>query len=477
MLITPPSSDEWSLKDNDVNSANYERDFRFEFSEFPDDLKVLLKHYIWNNYHKKESAVSTIHLIFLNQQFARRYMSDFNITSVKHLKATHMKKFKSYLKTYVSQKTGKKIAHNTQRAAYSSLKTLILWGQKELPHLVPLDNIFPNNAFKAPARLTIDYIPDEIVEKINDALPNEPNLYLRCGIIILQCVGMRISDLLKLRIDCFDNHIISKEPMIKFFNHKKRSWTKPKPIPEICKKAIERLIELTQPLRNEAPEKQKNLLFLHRLNKGGDFSGRVKNIPNDTYNDWLHKFAVKHNITDANGDIYDLTSHMFRRTLSTDMLSQGVDLLVVQEMLDHGFAETTVRHYADIKDSERAREFKRIGIIGNINQLNEDLIKDHNELIWFKKNKDTNARLEDGYCTKPCEKDRICEHLLKRRRCYSCARYITTLEFLDQHKKHLAELELELENNVYGEHYASHLTPIIAMLKQIVARLEGLKCQ
>ena len=77
---------------------------------------------------------------------------------------------------------------------------------------------------------------------------------------------------------------------------------------------------------------------------------------------------------------------------------------------------------------------------------------------------------------KPVTEGNICPRLLKRQKCYTCSRYITTPEYLDAHKRHLANLEKQLEEGViYGEHYAEHFIPTIEVLKVIIERLEGLQ--
>lgn len=86
------------------------------------------------------------------------------------------------------------------------------------------------------------------------------------------------------------------------------------------------------------------------------------------------------------------------------------------------------------------------------------------------------AGLCDGYCTKPVTDGNICPRLLKRQKCYTCSRYITTPEYLEAHKQHLANLEKQLEEGaIYGEHYAEHFIPTIEVLKFIIERLEGLQ--
>jgi len=83
----------------------------------------------------------------------------------------------------------------------------------------------------------------------------------------------------------------------------------------------------------------------------------------------------------------------------------------------------------------------------------------------------------DGYCTKPFTvSGDICPRLVKRQKCYSCSRYITTPEFLEAHKKHLSFLEFQATNgDIYGDHYLGHLSPTIEVLKHIIERLEEIK--
>ena len=282
--------------------------------------------------------------------------------------------------------------------------------------------------------------------------------------------------MLKLTTDSVKPHLISGYTLT-WYDHKNRKERQPMPIPNECAVAVEKLIEHTNELREQADDNIKEYLFIHRVSAGKNF-GEIMIINEQRYGDWLNGHIVNgklkskgfihnHNILDTNGEYYNLTSHQFRRTLATDMLSKGTDLKAIQEVLGHSSSATTKKHYADVKDKERAEVFKNIGIIGNINKVDETIIADKKDLIWFKENKNKGARMEDGYCTKPCTDGKICDRLLKRQKCYTCSRYITTPEYLQAHKNHLAELEKQLEGNIYGDHYAEHFLPTIEILKEI----------
>jgi len=350
-----------------------------------------------------------------------------------------------------------------------------------MPNEVPKIEIFAGNEYIGINRkLKIDFIPDEVISQINKALKSEENPYVKYGIIILQSTGMRLGDMFGLTVDCIKPHLINGYTLT-WYDHKNRKERQPIPISNECAIAVEKLMEYTKDLREQTDDNVKDYLFIHKSKVS---NVRVMTMQNYSYllNGIINKgklvrkgFVHNHNILDTNGEYYNLKSHQFRRTLATDMLSKGTDLKAIQEVLGHSSAMTTKRHYADVKDKERAKVFKDIGIIGNINKVDGTVITDKNNLIWFKENKDKGARMEDGYCTKPCNDGKICDRLLKKQKCYTCSRYITTPEYLQAHKNHLAELENQLEGNIYGSHYAEHFLPTIEILKEIVKRLEEMQ--
>ena len=252
------------------------------------------------------------------------------------------------------------------------------------------------------------------------------------------------------------------------------------PVRSECAVAVDKLIEATKELREEADKNIKHILFIDIIKSGNKYesrAGEIDVITRNTMQWWLECFIRDNNIRDTDGELYNLTSHQFRRTLGTDMLSKGTNINVIQQVLGHANPSTTKLFYADIKDKERAETFKSIGIIGNINQLNESAFDNATEMEWFKANKEKCVTgLCDGYCTKHLQDGKICDRLLKRQKCYTCSRYITTPEYLEAHKNHLASLERQIaEGVIYGEHYAEHFRPTIEVLKVIIERLEKLQ--
>ena len=476
-----PDGDVWNIVDNDSDSQHYGRNFKFDFSYISsEEIKDVVKDYVWQNYRVGNKVLKRLYDEVQNHFKWFSMFADANrVTSLKGLDNVCVDSFVSFLRTTISPKIKKPLAYTSQKIALDTLKSVIRWCQLHRPNDVPVTEIFTGNEYVGVNRkLKIDFIPDDVVAQINEALKKEENPYLKYGIIILQSTGMRIGDLLKLRIDCIKPHLISGYT-IEWTQHKGRKDKVPMPVRSECVAAIEKLVEITSELRDEADEKDKDTLMIWRVPRGNRFvkAGTVQVISSGTFTQtWFEKFIKDNNIKDANGDYYNLTSHQFRRTLGTDMLSKGTNINVIQQVLGHSDLSVTKRFYADVKDKERAEVFKSVGVIGNINQIQSSAFDNVSEFEWFKANKDKGACMCDGYCTKPVVDGKICDRLLKRQKCYTCSRYITTPKYLEAHKKHLANLEKQLEEGaIYGEHYAEHFIPTIEVLKVIIERLEGLQ--
>lgn len=468
-----PKGDVWHLKDTDATSQWYEKDFSFNFECFTsNEIKSLIKNFIFANYKTGNNTVYKLVQDRHNFTHFQDFLTTYKIDSLKGLTNIDIQNYQSFLNTRLSSTTNKPLSHNTKRHCMSSLKTLIYWGQVYMPEYVPDNEIFTGNEYIGSGKtLKIEFIPDEVVSQINNALTTETNMLIRYGIIILESTGMRVGDLLNLTTDCIGKHLINGYT-ISWLDHKNRKNREPMPVRTECVDAVHKLLEYTSTLRKECGSDK---LIIYRAT-AGKTKGQIISPSHSTFQKWMRNFVSEHNICDTDGSLYNLTSHQFRRTLGTDMLSKGTDISVIQQVLGHSTPEITKRFYADVKDKERMEIFKNIGVIGNINQIQSSAFDNVSEFEWFKANKDKGACMCDGYCTKPVVDGKVCDRLLKRQKCYTCSRYITTPEYLETHKQHLANLERQVEEGaIYGEHYAEHFISTIEVLKVIIERLEGLQ--
>ena len=480
-----PKGNVWNLYDNDNKSLYYGRSFRFDFNKYKaEKIRQLIKNYVWQNYKAGTIVVRSIYTHFTNFHYFNAFSIENKIESLINIDNDTVDEYMTFLRLYKMARNGRPLKYDTQAGVFSTFKNIVHWGQMYVPNLVPNREIFSGNEYtRASSKHKIEYIPDGVLEQIQNALKTEENPYIKYGLIILMSTGVRSSELVNLKVGCVTPHIL-KGYTLTLYDFKNRRDIRKMPIPPICAEAIKKLEELTAELREEADEKLKEHLFLHRTSKCS-ISNEIRAIRDRSFLHWINGyvsrgrkyyegFMDRHNITGPDGKIYKIRIHQFRTTVATDMFSKNVDLKVIQEFLRHTSPDTTKKYYADSKDIDRAKIFEKINIIGNIDNVSDNIFADKKELDWFDKNKQKVAKMCDGYCAMPFDKGKICERLLKHQKCYTCSRYITTPEYLESHKKHLAELEAELANNIYGSHYANHLLPTIEILKVIIERLEAM---
>lgn len=475
MKNNPPKENVWELTDKDENSQFYGMKFRFDFSyAASDEIREVLQHYVWQSHRTQSKTLYKLYCDISDFKHFNDFALDNELLYLNELNNNNISLFITHLKTKLSKVTKKPLAYQRQKKCLDTVKTIIHWGQLHMPDKVPVTEIFIGNEYRGiNSKLRIEFIPDDVVMQISAALNNEENPYIKYGIIILQSTAMQIGDMLRLTTDCIKPHPINGYTMT-WYDHKNRKERTPLPVPDRCAEAVEKLVKYTQLLREQADDGTRKFIFLHKM-MSGDRKGMIALLKQADYRRSLMEFAVRNDIRDGNGEIFKITPHRFRRTLATDMLSKGTNIKVIQEVLGHTAVSTTKMHYADVKDKERAERFGEIGIIGNINQIDRSFIPDEVELKWFEANKEKGAKMCDGYCTKPFKDGVICDRLLKRQKCYTCSRYITTPEYLEFHKNHLKTLEKQLEDNVYGIHYAEHFYGTINLLKEIIGRLEEMQ--
>ena len=120
------------------------------------------------------------------------------------------------------------------------------------------------------------------------------------------------------------------------------------------------------------------------------------------------------------------------------MINNEVPLDIVQRMLDHGSPEMTAR-YATIKDQTLRREWERfqqrINIRGELIPLPDG--RAMSDAAWAMENlARAKQTLPNGYCGLPLQQ--TCPH---PNACLTCDSFLTTAEFLPQHRDQLTRTE------------------------------------
>jgi integrase len=239
-------------------------------------------------------------------------------------------------------------------------------------------------------------------------------------VIMIRC-GLRVSDALRLPHDCVA-HDADGAPYLRYYNHKmKREALVP------VDAELERGIT-EQQLRVRGRWPECPILFPRPT---ANLDG-LESVTSSTYRQALHRWLRRCGVRDENGRPAHVTPHQWRHTLGTRLINRDVPQEVVRRILDHDSHAMTA-HYARLSDTTIRRHWeqaRKVGATGEAVTLDPD--GPLADAAWAKQRlgRATQA-LPNGYCGLPVQK--TCPHA---NACLTCPMFITTSEFLPQHRAH-----------------------------------------
>lgn len=430
--------------------------------------KLLAKRYYeYILYHKqcKSKAESSLYTEVKMIRYLFSYLQQINISDLSHFHLAQMQTFYTYLKTCKS-KQDKILSQSSQRLIYAFFKNFSLWLDTFYPKEAPPLHLFQKSPYRHNnAHLKTTYFRDSELSQIKQALRNEEDVYTKCYLLISLYYGLRSGDIVTLKSDCLQNNAKDNRYDLHYIDHKQNTSVVIPAIAIPVSRAIHALIEKSRPLREGA-----NLEYLF-LKK--DTHNTIKRFSSDQKY-LLERFVKKHQILNSQGTPLKITSHMFRRTLATNMQSNGASLESIQIVLNHSSKRTTVKHYIKTKSQDY------------IDQISKTL--EHMQIIASEKppktssvpplNFQQNIRLADGYCTHHSMAEDpafMCDNFVKRGNCYGCSKMVTTPKFLPYFRTLLLQKKEEVEHaQAYGSHLIEHIVFEIELIRTLIVKLEAL---
>ena len=290
---------------------------------------------------------------------------------------------------------------------------------------LPADAVFyPEDYPRHPQRL-----PRALAEQVMAQIEDPANLdrwddpAARLITIILVRCGLRLGDALALPADCIARDT-DGAAYLRYFNHKmKREALVP-----IDEEAEAWIAARQQHVLAGWPDGSCPHLFpRQRANPGGQHS-----YPAATYRTRLNRWLADCDIRDEHGLPIHLQPHQWRHTLGTRLINRDVPQEVVRRILDHDSHAMTA-HYARMHDSTIRRHWEAARKV-NINGETVTLAPGGQlaDAAWARQRagRATQA-LPNGFCGLPLVKQ--CPHA---NACLTCPMFITTPEFLPQHREH-----------------------------------------
>lgn len=270
--------------------------------------------------------------------------------------------------------------------------------------------------------------------------------------ILISC-GLRLGDARRLPFDCLARDA-AHAPYLAWVNYKIRERVAFFPISEQLAAVIAEQQQRTRARFPDGPwlftAAQKN------------FNGS-KPMTATAWTRQLDQWLQTIKLTDGNGAPARLTAHQFRHTLATRLINADVPQHVVQQLLDHMSPEMTNR-YARLHQQTLRRHWETATKI-NAEGQEITVAPEHPlaDAAWMRISMvRAKVTLPNGYCGAPVQTD--CEFANP---CLDCRFFITTRDFLDQHRG-----QREETHRMIAEAEQSGLARVAEKNKRTAAKLD-----
>jgi len=194
-------------------------------------------------------------------------------------------------------------------------------------------------------------------------------------------------------------------------------------------------------------------------------------LTSSTYRLALYRWLRSCDIRDEHGKPVHVTPHQWRHTLGTALINKDVPQEVVRRILDHESPQMTA-HYARLHDTTVRRHWEQAR---KVNIQGAEIVLDPagplGDASWAKQRlgRATQA-LPNGFCGLPVQKN--CPHA---NACLTCPMFITTAEFLPQHRQqHQQVLRIISAAEARGHTRLTQMNQQVANnLQKIITTLEN----
>ena len=274
------------------------------------------------------------------------------------------------------------------------------------------------------SRFLSEFVMAQLEDEANLARMPQGHYELITRVII--GTGLRQGDARQLAFDCLIRDPVGA-PYLRYTNHKmKREAVVP-----IDHKLADLIVGQQQRVRTEFP--QPTILFPR---PSANLDGLLP-LGQVSLNGMMTKWLLDCDVRDETGRPAHVTPHQFRHTYATRLINRNVPLEVVRRLLDHSSMQMTA-HYARLTDHtvrEQWEKARKVDIRGQ--EVVVDGQSPLGDAAWMKHNLGrAKMALPNGYCGLPLQQ--TCPHA---NACLDCAVFITTPEFLGQHKQQLVTTE------------------------------------
>lgn len=434
------------------------------------DYKALKPTYIVSRHYEyilqakllKKKSEGSLYTEVMMMRYLFNFLENKKIDDLSLFTYSLVQELYSFLATAKS-KIGKPLSKSSQRLVYTFFKSFSLWLSDYYPAEAPPINIFLKSKFKGSNdTVKTQIISDFVLEQVKKAIRNENDPYIKAYILVLLYYGLRSIDIVSLTKDCLLLSDKDGKYDLQYIDHKQNERIVIPAISSPVARALSTLVHHTHDLCVESGLKT---IFIKK------YKNNIVKPFLPYQNNLLDSFVKKHNIINENGSEAQIASHMFRRTLATNLQSSGASLETTQTVMNHKHKRTTMQYYIKTKDEDYIAQISDTLEHMQIISSTHDIAIVEPDFRF-----DNSFRLPDGYCVNTMmatDDDYICDTLQKRGNCYGCSKMITTPEFLPYFKTLYKEKEEEIESkSFYGSHVIQHIEFERDVIGLLIEKLE-----
>lgn len=345
-----------------------------------DELAAQMRDALWNLRHEMvgislrgREALLSYFWRFLDEL----HENGQSITHLSDIDRTLIDRYLAWLeqqKVALGKKKGEPFSLSTKKAAYATIKALLVNRQMRCGDAVSADLKFPKNPFpslnqRVPKRLP--YSVDELI-RIGSALNKDlraiyesdgtplPHLQVLAVhlLVLARTTGRNMQSLLELRRDSLQDHPLPDMDLL--VTYKRRGWSvhtsshrkvpvdehrQVRGIPAHIGGYFRGLCDITAPLAGEAADGDADFVFLLRISQGAR-KDQVERFSYEQARSSVVLFAKRHGLLNDSGKDLELNVARLRPTFGHELYRRTRDIRCVQQALGHTNAQTTARYYA-----------------------------------------------------------------------------------------------------------------------------------
>jgi hypothetical protein len=215
---------------------------------------------------------------------------------------------------------------------------------------IPAENLFSKYRFFNMDNMSqsTEILPDQIataIEKFScDLSDTHRTLYS-----VFINTGLRLSEVVLLKEDCLVPSRYDGLMLLRYVPHKTLRARRKRGVGDTCEmlvpaflsKEIKRQIKRTKDLREEYG--QPYIFIVKNGNK------RPVLPCGDGFCDAVNRLIAKYRVTDENGQLWNLTTRQFRKTIAVTLIESGASITELAYWLSHLTRRTSMKYYAEVR--------------------------------------------------------------------------------------------------------------------------------